>query len=96
MSCFHKKGSRFEVHWGVCNVVYDVTMDYIGVFLAYQVGTLNKLDGDVKDKITLCTNLAERLIAKKLTREAYLDQDGKAQKALLDLKEKIVDLTDNM
>jgi len=63
---------------------------------AEKVTSLNKLDADVKDKLTVCTNLAERLIAKKLTREAYLDQDGKAQKALVDLKEKIADLTDNM
>lgn len=57
---------------------------------------LNKLDSDIKDKLAAGSTLAEKLISKKLTREAYLDQDGKVQKSLVDLKEKILDLTDNM
>jgi oligosaccharyltransferase complex subunit alpha (ribophorin I) len=61
-----------------------------------KVAALNKLDSDIKDKLATCSNLAEKLISKKLTREAYLDQDGKVQKSLADLKEKIIDLTDNM
>jgi len=63
---------------------------------AEKVTSLNKLDSDIKDKLAACSTLAEKLISKKLTREAYLDQDGKVQKALVDLKEKVLDLTDNM
>merc|ERR1712136_186897 len=52
---------------------------------------LVKLKEDSNEAAEKVTSL-NKLVSKKLTREAYLDQDGKVQKALLDLKEKVLDL----
>ena len=42
------------------------------------------------------TNLAERLLNKKLNRDQYTDQDAKLQKQIEQLKDQAADLTDNL
>nr|CAB3265738.1 dolichyl-diphosphooligosaccharide--protein glycosyltransferase subunit 1-like [Phallusia mammillata] len=61
---------------------------------AERVAGLNTLDSNIKEKISQTIQLAEKLVQKKMTRDQYLEHDGKCQKAIEDMKQKICDVTD--
>ena len=44
--------------------------------MVLQVGDLQRLDGQYKDQINLAISLAERLVANKVNRQQYVDNES--------------------
>ncbi|XP_076812550.1 dolichyl-diphosphooligosaccharide--protein glycosyltransferase subunit 1-like [Clavelina lepadiformis] len=63
---------------------------------ADKVGNLNHIDGTLRDKYSSMMQLAEKLISKKVSRDQYVDQSGKLNKSIDDLKEKASETVDNL
>lgn len=61
-----------------------------------KVHQMMSSDQLLHDKYTQSVTLAEKLVSKKLNRDQYLDLDGKNQKSIEDLQEKLDGLTDNL
>jgi len=55
---------------------------------------MNSIDASLKDKISQSIQLAEKLVQKRMTREQYLEHDGKCHKAIDEMKQKIAEITD--
>ena len=62
----------------------------------FQINNLNQLDSTLKEKLGAKSNLAERLLSKKLGRDQYVEQDEKLQKTIDSIKDQAVELADNL
>jgi len=72
----------------------DVNLSLLYRDAIVAVNQLNKMDGELKDKLVQAQNLAEKLIGDKLSRNSYQEQEKKLQIAALVAN--IENFTDNL
>merc|ERR1719513_109057 len=81
-------------HKEACNAISAIVQELKEGDAVENVNQLNKMDAELKDKLVQAQNLAEKLIADKLSRSSYQDQEKKLQ--LSTLVANIENFTDNL